>query len=360
MPNKVKDIFSDDMFNINSTLQFRDNEAHKNFLAALEIAYAEGRIVPVDGITSISTKISHQEMEFLLEQHTDISHFVVGPSVEPVTVPLIVGTDEKPITLWRSQTKDTVVLRSNPNSIISFQFTFFLREKRNTLNYKVQFEKAKSIKEVADNFGLAAALLTYFYKNEDEKPAEENKVSLSDIKNYFHYYEAFFKRLCAIENELGISISPSLLNNLPREEQQDIDELYLLLCEKQVVRLSAKLTYTDSTSITMNHSNNELNVGDKIALTFLGTIEFNFLKQTILMHTANLIVNTLIKDIQKSSDGKVKILYGDTDSKPMYISFSAFKTEEAAKQEMNSIMEHDYIYINALPSNAYIKQFYSK
>ena len=42
MPNKIKDIFSDDMFNINGTLRFSDDEAYKNFLSALEIAYAEG------------------------------------------------------------------------------------------------------------------------------------------------------------------------------------------------------------------------------------------------------------------------------------------------------------------------------
>ena len=40
MPNKIKDIFSDDMFNINGTLRFSDDEAYKNFLSALEIAYA--------------------------------------------------------------------------------------------------------------------------------------------------------------------------------------------------------------------------------------------------------------------------------------------------------------------------------
>lgn len=53
---------------------------------------------------------------------------------------------------------------------------------------------------------------------------------------------------------LALSISPSLLNDLPREEQQDIDELYLLLCEKKVVRLNAKLTCTNLTSVAMNHT----------------------------------------------------------------------------------------------------------
>lgn len=359
MPNKIKDIFSDDMFNLNGNLHFRDDEAYKNFLAALEIVHAEGRVVPIDGVTSITTEVRHQGTKFPLEEHTNISGVVVGPAVEPVPIQLVVDTDEKTITLLRSRTKDKVILRSEPDSVVSFHFTFLLGENRHTINYKVQFEKAKNIKEVADSFSLAAALLEKFYKHEDEEHLEKDKVSLSDVKEYFRCYEAFFKRLHTIENELGLSISPSLLNELPQEEQQDIDELYLLLCKKQVVRLNAKLTSTDSTSIAMNHSNNSLNIGNKIALTFLSTIEFSFLKQTVLLHTANLLVNALVKDIQECSDGTVKILYGDTDSKPMYIAFSAFKTEEEAKQEADSILQHDEIYINSLTSNTYIKQFYS-
>lgn len=84
----------------------------------------------------------------------------------------------------------------------------------------------------------------------------------------------------------------------------------------------------------------------------------NFLKQTVTLHTANLLVNALVKDIQESDDGTVKILYGDTDSKPMYISFSAFETSEEAKQESDTILQHDEIYVNALTSNAYINQYY--
>lgn len=46
------------------------------------------------------------------------------------------------------------------------------------------------------------------------------------------------------------------------------------------------------------------------------THDTNFLKQTVTLHTANLLVNALVKDIQECDDGTVKILYGDTDSKP--------------------------------------------
>ena len=157
-----------------------------------------------------------------------------------------------------------------------------------------------------------------------------------------------------------ISISPDLLKALSLEEQQDIDELYLLLCEKKVVRLSAKLTSISSTTVSMNNAEASLSIGDKIALTFVGSIEFNFLNQSVTLHTANLLINALVKDIQECDDGTVKVLYGDTDSKPMYISFSAFQTSEEAKRESETILQHEGIYVNALTSNAYITQYYEE
>ena len=202
--------------------------------------------------------------------------------------------------------------------------------------------------------------MTYLYSHDDNTPVENGKVSLSDVKRYFHCYVSFLRRLNAIESKLSISIPPILLNDLPREEQQDIDELYLLLCEKKVVRLNAKLTSTDSMSVDMKYTETPLSIGSKIVLTFLSDIKFNFLKQAITLHTANLLINALVKDIQKSDDGTVQILYGDTDSKPMYISFSAFETVEEAEHEENTILQHDEIYVNALTSNAYINQYYEE
>lgn len=360
MPNKIKDIFSNDTVNINGTVHFSDEEAYKNFLSALEMAYAEGRVVPVEGITSVTETVGHMGTKFPIEEYTGINKIFVGPAVEPVPIVLNVNGEEKTITLLRSRIKDKVILRSEPDSIVSFKFTFPLGENIHTVNYKVQFERAKSIREVADSFNIAAALLTHLYSHEDNTPTENDKVSLSEVKEYFTCYKYFFERLSAIESKLAISISPNLLNDLPDEEHHDIDELYLLLCEKKVVRSNAKLTYTDISPAVMNSTEMSFSIGHKIALTFTYGIEFNFLNQTVALYTANLLVNALVKDIQKGDDGTAKILYGDTDSKPMYISFSAFETIEEAEQELNAIPQHSDIYVNAKTSNTYINKYYEE
>ena len=128
----------------------------------------------------------------------------------------------------------------------------------------------------------------------------------------------------------------------------------------QPVHYLNKLTSISSTTVSMNNAEASLSIGDKIALTFVGSIEFNFLNQSVTLHTANLLINALVKDIQECDDGTVKVLYGDTDSKPMYISFSAFQTSEEAKRESETILQHEGIYVNALTSNAYITQYYEE
>ena len=349
------------MFNINGTLRFKDDEAYKNFIAALEIAYAEGRLVPVDGVTSISTEVNHLGTKFPLEKHDNLIDVVVGPSIEPVLIPLIVDGKEINITLFRKDIKDKIILESEPNSVVSFHFIFASNENKHTINYKVQFKNAKNIKEIIDSFGLATALLTQMYKLDEVNSKEDELSSLYDIKEYFRCYQSFFKRLFAIEKTFELSFSPTLLDELSPEEQRDIDELYLLLCEKQIVRLNAKITSNNAASITINSTanNKPLNIGSKIVLTFLSTIEFSFLKQTLVLHTANFMINALVKDIQENEDGTIKVLYGDTDSKPMYVSFTAFKTEEEARKELENIHQNEKLYIKAQTSNEYINQFYS-
>lgn len=56
--------------------------------------------------------------------------------------------------------------------------------------------------EIADSFSVAEALLTYLYSHDDNTPVENGKVSLSDVKRYFHCYESFLRRLNAIESKL--------------------------------------------------------------------------------------------------------------------------------------------------------------
>ena len=359
MPNRIKDIFNNDMFNMSTQLRFKDEVAYKSFLTALETVQKEGCAVPIDGISSISTEINNQGTKYPVVEHTSVSQFVVYPSFDPFTIRLQVGDQEKELVFWRNIARNKTVVKTDDNAVVFFEFSFFPNENKHTITYKTQYDKATTIEEVVEAFCVANALLTKLYNPEPAIVDKKDAISITNVKNYFRHHEAFLRRLSAVEKELEVSFSPSLLNDLPLEQQQDIDEVYVLLILHKMVRLNGKLTSTESTSITVDEKSFPSSVGSAIELTFSGTIDYSFLEQTVRLYTANLLTNAIVKEILKESDGKVKLLYGDTDSKPMYISFSAFKTKEEASSELKTIMEKKDTYLNAPTSASYIAQFYS-
>ena len=140
MPNKLSEIFSDDMFNINGKMRFKDEEAYKNFLSTLEIVQKEGRVVPVEGVTSIVTEIQTQGQKYPLQEHTNISELVVGPSVEEVNIDVDVASEKKIIQFRRYAIEEGIVLETSEESIIYFKLIFHKGvSSKHTLTYKVQF-----------------------------------------------------------------------------------------------------------------------------------------------------------------------------------------------------------------------------
>lgn len=68
-----------------------------------------------------------------------------------------------------------------------------------------------------------------------------------------------------------------------------------------------------------------------------------------------IVSNAIVKKIERIENNKETILYGDEDSRPMYISYRGFKTENEAKKEMEKIMHHKQLYVDALTVSDYIK-----
>lgn len=138
-----------------------------------------------------------------------------------------------------------------------------------------------------------------------------------------------------------------------------VEELYLLLIEKKIVRMDAKLTSTDSTGITLASKERALEIGQAIDLTFTGDITYSIYEQNITIYTANLLSNAKIKEISETENGEVRILYDDTDSMPMYISCTGHKTSNEAKEESSLIMrdkERTQKYREALTVSEYYRQ----
>ena len=358
MANRIRDIFSDDRFSINGKIRFQDEAAYTNFVSALEMVRAEEVMVPVDGVVSISTNIEQSGMVFPLPDHKNITQFVVATNTESITVPVTFNQEERKITLYRTKLEDKIIVRSQKDSVIDLLLECMMKEEKLKFTYKVHLEKAMSVGEIAYDFESAFAFISTLFPKTDYEPKGENEISLSQVLWYFQVYGQFFRRLQAVENELEMSINPEKLNNLTREDQHDIDEVYLLLCKKQILRRKMKLHSMDSISIPMIDRQPVMKVGSKILLSYSSEIIFSFLGEEKKLFGANQITNAVVTDIQQESDGSSKILYGDTDDEPMHIAYSAFKTAQEAQEELKTMLEHENDYIAAKTYSDYAKEFY--
>ena len=358
MANRIRDIFSDDRFSINGKIRFQNEGAYKNFLSALEMVRAEEVMVPVEGVVSISTNIEQSGMVFPLPDHKNITRFVVATNTESITVSVTFNQEERKITLYRTKLKDKITVRSKKDSVIDLLLEYMVEEEKSKFTYKVHLENATSVGEIAYDFESAFAFISTLFSKTEYEPKGENGISLSQVLWYFQVYGQFFRRLQAVENELEMSINPEKLNNLTREDQHDIDEVYLLLCKKQILRRKMKLHSMDSISIPMIDRQPVMKVGNKILLSYSSEIIFSFLGEEKKLFGANQITNAVVTDIQQESDGSSKILYGDTDDEPMYIAYSAFKTSLEAQEELKTMFEHENDYIVAKTYSDYAKEFY--
>lgn len=204
--NKIRDIFSDDMYNIEGKIRFRDEGAHKKFLSALDIVQAEGRVVPVEGITSLSTKIVDKNTKYPIAEDDHIIDVVVGPSIENVSIPVLTRNGEKNFEIGRYFTTENAVLESKEQAVVWFKFVIPKDKSKHKVSYRVQFQYAQSTEEVADEFELAEAFLSTLYKQEDNGIDETGTVAINDVKKYLATSAAFLRRLVAVEQELGVKI----------------------------------------------------------------------------------------------------------------------------------------------------------
>ncbi len=360
MANKIRDIFSDDMFGMEGKMRFKDKEAYNSFLSMLDKVYDEGRSIKVEGVASISTTINQNGIKFPLDDSPMPSYVFITPAIESFSIPLLINGEEKELSFFRTNSRQTITVKTKEDAVISFQFVFSKGENKQTVKYVEHLEKATTIKDVIESYQIAEALFEKLFIDIEHPSGKKDALTIYEIKQYFHNQAKFYQRLLAIEAEFSLSISTSTLKALTAEEQHDIDEIYLLIIDQRIVRSSKKYTYDESTSLVLNKKTTDLDIGDGFDLTYLGMIEYSFLGQTIQLYTANLFTNLIVREIRTESDNTTRVLFGDTDSKPMYVSYSAFRTKEAASEERDMIIKHAKDYINAKYSNAYFTEYYSK
>ena len=197
--------------------------------------------------------------------------------------------------------------------------------------------------------------LYYCFAPDDSANLLSGSDDLQRMIQSFYSTLSIFEKLNYLEEELRITFKPAEVGNID-EIYQDVNELFFLLVKKRTIRQNAKLTKDAHSEITLASDISDLKVGASIDLTFINKMAYSICNQHIFVYTANLLSNAVVKSISTDDNGKTVVLYEEIDSKPIFISYTGFKTEEEALTEEESIMKNKDMYVKAPSLRTLIEQ----
>lgn len=354
MGNKLKSVFSTEMFELGGSIRFKDIESSRKFSEALNLLYDEGNPVEIDGVESVSIRIKDGGVVYPPSVHEHIEKCVIFPSKEPIPIEIETVSGKKMVTLYRYQTKREVITETAADAVVYLKLSAQKDNPTFHFIYRMQLDKAMRIKDIAESIHDTIGILEKFFGRIDDQRIKEGEKEYADMLQSFQLTGMYFDKLCALENKLNIAFDPQKIGDID-ESANDVYELYLLFIEKKPIRLNAKLTTTTATGITIDDTF-EHKLGAPLELIFDGEAAYEICGQTIRLHTANLLTNAIVKAIETDSTGMTHILYGDTDSNPMYISYRGFIRKSDATNERKRIMTHKKKYEEAKTVGKYIAE----
>lgn len=327
-------------------ISFESSEAHNRFIEAARIAYAEGKCVGVTGIESLKTFLQYGDASYPISNIHNIKDFTIEVSKEDKVFEIETPNFGKQKIKFKLYSLiDKIVMETEGNHCFYIKISILEDNKVNVV-CNIQPEKANTVEEVAKDCSIANEFIRYFFKDAIEVENKQDRDLIKKLNNCFEIAANHFIKLLKVQEVLGIEFVPALETDWD-EKVQDIEELYLLLIQKKVLRLNAKLTCTEATGAVVENPLKIPEIGHSIDITFSSQYEYEICGQKFLVYTASLLTNAIIVSVEKREDGKYRIIYGDKDTEPMFISHSAFVTQEEANAEMKNIMNHVDDYKNA-------------
>ena len=355
MSNKLKNIFSNKECTIGGNFTFKDKESYKKFLDSLNSLQDTGNPIKVEGILSIRTGITNGNNYYPLMINDTPDAVFITPKYE--NIPMIVDTEsgEKKIIFQRYSTSSGTILQTVEDAIVFLKFLFSDNGKIQ-FSYKMQIEFAETVEQVVESYQAAIYVFDHLLKPDDEQNVASDSDAIDTIKNSFFISYSFWKKLKQLQDIFKLSFNPTKIGKVS-DMIPDIEELYLLLIEKRALRI--KLASAQSIDTKVDIKKSPLKIGAKLNISFCSERVYYICEQKIVIYTANLLINAVIKEIEKTDTVITKLLYGDSDSMPMGISFTGYLTHDEAKAESTLIM-HDNIrkniYFEALTPQEYYEQ----
>lgn len=333
MSNKLKDIFSNKMFEMGGVLKFENDEAYNKFIESINLVYDKGCTVKLEGVSSISTNIKDGTISYPHIIEVKPINLTISPSNEPIPIFINAKSGKKNIELERYQVEDSIILQTSKNEIVFLKFIFNKNNYHVQFTYKIQMNFAKEIEGVIESYDKAIGILKYIFNLDNCTEEDNNNLDLlNKVIQSFKISYLFWNKLKLIENKIKVKFDLSKIGDIDNNIIFDVEELYLFLIENKPLRMNYKFTLKSNVIIS-EHNEEYLKIGQEVSVNFVSKIEYFICEQKITVHTANLLSNAKIKEIEDKESRETKILYGDTDSEPMYISCTGYLAYEEAIAE---------------------------
>ncbi len=337
MANKLREIFSEKEEKYIGTMQFKTHEGYLKFTDALQKFYEDGKSFEVKDVDSISLNGKDGDSQYPLE-HQKVDKVFIYPTEEEVEFFVETEYGERKVILLMSRTVNSTLFHSTKNAIVELKIIFNSKTKDIKLSYNTHVQKAKSVGEIIEQYVIMLAFIKKYFTGKETD---------DEIKNIISFFEdciVYLKRIRQVEEVVGIKFSP--IKIIEKEDKEFVlESLYILLVQRKKIRNNDKLN--NITQVTIDDISG-LEEGKKLVATYMERYTCELFGKEISIYTISCIFNAIISRIEKNEENDMNIYFKDTDSKPMYRSYSGFLDEKKAKEELNIALNKFEEYAEAL------------
>ena len=359
MANKLQKLFSNKDLSLSLNFSFDNEATRQSFISAIKKATEEGITIRPEGTVTVNSAIRNEKSIFYTSGSNKLTQIEISPSKEEFSLDIPTELGSFKLMMKKYYTTTHMFLETPENAVVYIKTSFLKPEKQSqesslpaaTLTYRVQPENASSIQELIEKYSVALSFIQGLFGTTATFQSAEEHDQYMQMQNFFSISILRFQKLMFIQQNFHVEFSPDRLKRTP-EDWQYVEELYYLLKVKKALRLNAKVNEQNINNDICGNLTastfSEIHIGQTLDITFQSTAEYIIFDHPFKLYTANLLSNAVVRNIEQISDTQVKILYGNAEDNPMFISYTGFITEKEAIDEMRHIMEHKEKYTEAV------------
>ena len=162
-------------------------------------------------------------------------------------------------------------------------------------------------------------------------------------------------RVHKIEEFLNITFNPKDIND-SREDEIDVEKLYLLLLKGEAIRQNLKdVTHTINYSDEFDKTTFE--EGNQLRFANLENFSYKIYGTEFCIYVVSIIYNFIISSVVDNPKTQNYVIKSySTDSQPMYSVYKGFKAEYEANQELEKIKTDTSLFENAKTFNELMEE----